>query len=77
MSVSLLDSYITKVTEDKRVTCLGSLVVCCLLIAAKLEEPKTPSSYNMCILLESLDVVKITKELLNEIECKVFLALDF
>ena len=62
LAVSLMDSYLTKVKGDKRITCLGSLAVSCLLIAAKLEEPKTPSSFNMCRLLESLDLVKITKE---------------
>ena len=77
LAVSLFDSYLTKEKEDKRVTCLGSLAVSCLLIAAKLEEPKTPSFDNMCKLLESLDLVKITKATLNEIESKVLLALDF
>ena len=77
LAVSLLDSYLTKEKEEKRITCLGSLAVSCLLIAAKLEEPKTPSFQNMCQLLERLDLVKIKKDTLNEIESKIMLALDF
>ena len=49
----------------------------CLLIAAKLEEPITPNYDNMCKLLQRLDLVKIEKSTLIEVELKVLLALDF
>ena len=77
LAVSLLDMYITTVKQENRVTCLGSLAVSCLLIAAKLEEPITPSYNNMCRLLGKLDIVKIEKSALNAIESKILVALDF
>ena len=77
LAVNLLDSYLNKVKGDKRITCLGSLAVGCLLISAKVEEPITPNFYNMSRLLERLDLVKITKDALIDIESKILRALDF
>ena len=57
LAVSLLDRYLACVTPEKRVKCLGSLAVTCLLIAVKLEEPVSPSYNNMCKLLAKLKVV--------------------
>ena len=57
LAVSLLDRYLASATPDKRVKCLGSLAVTCLLIAVKLEEPVSPSYNNMCKLLAKLKVV--------------------
>ena len=49
----------------------------CLIIAAKLEEPRTPNFHNMCRLLEKLDLVKISKDALIDIESKILNDLDF
>ena len=52
LATNLLDMYLASVKQDKRIQCLGSLTVSCLLIAAKIEEPRTPSYVNMCRFLE-------------------------
>ena len=77
LTINLLDNYLTKTKAEERISCLGSLTVGCLLIAAKLEEPITPNYNNMCRLLERLDLVKIEKSTLFDVETKVLLALDF
>ena len=77
LAISLLDNYLAKSKAEERIPCLGSLVVGCLLIAAKLEEPVTPNYNNMCNLLEKLDLVQIGKSTLIQIEMEVLLALDF
>ena len=61
LATNLLDSYLANVKQVKRYQCLGSLTVCCLLIAAKIEEPRVPSFGNMCRFLEKNKVVKISK----------------
>ena len=77
LAVSLLDRYLASVTPSKRVKCLGSLAVTCLLIAVKLEEPISPSYNNMCKLLSKLNVVQIEKSALFDYESQVLLTLDF
>ena len=77
LAVSLLDRYLASTTPDKRVKCLGSLAVTCLLIAVKLEEPVSPSYNNMCKLLAKLKVVKIEKYTLFDYESQVLMTLDF
>ena len=77
LAVSLLDRYLATVTPTKRVKCLGSLAVTCLLIAVKLEEPVSPSYNNMCKLLAKLKVVQIEKGTLFDYENQVLLTLDF
>lgn len=77
LAVSLLDRYLASVTPSKRVKCLGSLAVTCLLIAVKLEEPVSPSYNNMCKLLAKLNVVQIEKSALFDYESQVLLTLDF
>ena len=77
LAVSLLDRYLASTTPDKRVKCLGSLAVTCLLIAVKLEEPVSPSYNNMCKLLAKLKVVQIEKSALFDYESQVLLTLDF
>ena len=77
LAVSLLDRYLAKVPADKRLPCLGSLAVTCLLIAVKLEEPVTPSYNNMCKLLAKLKVVKIEKRTIQYYENQVLQELDF
>ena len=59
MSVSILDKYLATEDPSRRVSCLGSVAICCLLIAAKLEEPVCPSFERMCKLLDRLQIVKI------------------
>ena len=68
LTVNLFDNYLTKTKDEERISCLGSIVVACILIAAKLEEPITPNFNNMCKLLERLDLVKIDKTTLFHIE---------
>ena len=46
-------------------------------IAAKVEEPKTPSYGNMCRFLEKNKVVKISKKYLVAVERDVLTKLDF
>ena len=77
LAVYLIDSYLRKVKGNKRISCLGSLTVGCLLIAAKVEEPVIPNFFNMCRLLERLDLVKISKDTLIDTESKILIALDF
>lgn len=77
LAVSLFDMYTTTAKPENRITCLGSLAVSCLLIAAKLEEPITPNYNNMCRLLGKLGIVQIEKSALSDIESKVLVALDF
>ena len=73
LATNLLDRYLANVKKDERVLCLGSLTVCCLLIATKAEEPKTPSYGNMCRLLEKNKVVTISKKSLYAIEREVLI----
>ena len=71
LAVSLLDRYLASGIQSKRVSCLGSLAVTCLLIAVKLEEPIAPSYNNMCRLLAKLKVVKIEKSTIIDYENQV------
>ena len=54
LAISLLDRFLASMKPETKKLCLGSLSICCLLIAVKLEEPKIPSYNNMCKLLEQL-----------------------
>ena len=54
LAISLLDRYLAISEQSKRVSCLGTIAVSCLLIAAKIEEPIIPSYKNMCNLLTKL-----------------------
>ena len=76
LAVGLVDRYLSSVSPSNRISCFGSLAVCCLLIAAKLEEPRTPSFNNMCKLLDKLQVVKIKKSTICKIESQILLELD-
>ena len=76
LAVNLVDRYLGSVNPSKRISCVGSIAVCCLLIAAKLEEPKNPSFDNMCKLLEKLQIVKIKKSTICIIESQILLELD-
>ena len=76
LAVNLVDRYLSSVNPSKRISCVGSIAVCCLLIAAKLEEPKNPSFNNMCKLLEKLEVVKVKKNTICIIESQILLELD-
>ena len=77
LSVNLLDRFLASMKPETKKLCLGSLSICCLLLAVKLEEPIQPSFNNMCRLLKQLQIVAITKSTIISLESQVLLHIDF
>ena len=77
LAISLLDRYLAISEQGKRVSCLGTIAVSCLLIAAKVEEAIIPSYKNMCNLLTKLQLVTIKPSQICACEKQILIALDF
>ena len=78
LAVSLADRYLQKLAHQKKeAPCLILLAVTCVLIAAKVEQPKCPSFGNMVGLLFVRHGVKLGERDLVCMEESILLALDF
>ena len=77
LAISLLDRYLAISEKVRRVSCLGTIAVSCLLIAAKVEEAIIPSYKNMCNLLAKLQLVTIKPSQICACEKQILIALDF
>lgn len=77
-AMNLADRYLEKLAKDKtKAPCLVVLGVTTLLMAAKIEEPISPSFERMINLLKKYDITNIKKQNLIDLEEQVIKKLDF
>ena len=77
-AVSLADRYLLKMkNSNKTVTCLITLAVTCILMAAKLEEKISPSFTRMINILNEEHKVLLKKQAVIDCEEEVIRTLDF
>ena len=78
LAVSLADRYLSRLAHRRAAApCLILLAVTCILIAAKMEQPKCPSFGNMVGLLLVRHNVRIEGRELIRMEERILLALEF
>ena len=76
--MNLADRYLAKLAEaETKAPCLVALGVTTLLMAAKIEEPISPSFERMVGLLKKYEITNISKQILLDQEEQVILKLDF
>ena len=69
IAVSLADRYLVSIAVKKeKVPCLITLAVVCVLIAAKLEQPISPSFERMILVLYDQHSIKLKKKHLLALE---------
>ena len=77
-AMNLADRYLAELAESQtKAPCLVALGVTTLLMAAKIEEPISPSFERMVGLLKKYDITNISKRILLDQEEQVILKLDF
>ena len=77
-AVSLADRYLVETVVNKRkLPCLVTLAVTCLLIAAKIEEPISPSFIRMINILDAKHSVKLRGKRIRQLESEILRTLDF
>ena len=78
LALSIADRYLVRVTVAQTVPpCLITLAVVATLIAAKIEQPISPSFVRMTHLVKEEWGVEISKKELIDLEDRVLLTLDF
>jgi len=78
LALSIADRYLVRVTVAQTVPpCLITLAVVATLIAAKIEQPISPSFIRMAHLVKEEWGVEISKKELIDLEDRVLLTLDF
>lgn len=78
LAVSLADRYLVHIAvAGQQAPCLITLSVVCLLMAAKLGQPISPSFTRMIALLHEHHDTKIEKQAMKDLEEAVLRALDF
>ena len=78
LAVSLMDKYLAnQVLENKCPPCLITLSVTCVLMAAKLAQPISPSFTRLISLLQSQNINHIEKQHIVDLEELIIRTLDF
>ena len=78
LAVSLMDKYLAILTIDnKSPPCLITLSVTCLLMAAKLAQPISPSFTRMISLLKQQNIDHIEKQHMIDLEESIIRTLDY
>ena len=78
LAVSLADRYLVYLAfSEKEMPCLITLAVACLLLAAKIEEPVSPSFTRMIKLIAEFQQVSLEKQEIIDLEENVIILLDF
>ena len=78
LAVSLADRYLVNIAiRGEKAPCLINLGITCILMAAKLEEPVSPSFDYIIKLLKEKHQTEIVKEDLLDLEEKILIALQF
>ena len=78
LAVSLMDKYLANLTlEYKRPPCLITLSVTCLLMAAKLAQPISPSFTRLISLLRQQSITHIEKQHIIDLEESIIRRLDY
>ena len=78
LAVSLADKYLVNIAvKGEKAPCLISLAVVCILMAAKMEQPISPSFNRMILLLYENHKIKLKKADILNLEEKILLTLEF
>ena len=78
LAVSLADRYLVNIAvRGEKAPCLISLAVICILMAAKMEQPISPSFNRMILLLYENHKIKLKKVDLLDLEEKILRTLEF
>ena len=78
LAVSIADRYLINLTlKEENVPCLVALGVTSLLLAAKIEQNKSPRFQLMRHVLQNLHDIQIGNEVLLDLERKILKELDF
>ena len=78
LAVSLADRYLVNIAvRGEAAPCLINLGITCILMAAKLEEPVSPSFDYLIKILKERHQTDIAKQDLLELERKILIALEF
>ena len=78
LAVSLADRYLVNIAvKGEKAPCLISLAVVCMLMAAKMEQPISPSFNRMILLLYENHKIKLKKDNIINLEEKILRTLEF